>query len=183
MQEASTKRCPLCQESKSILLFNKNKSKKDGLQGYCKECTKIKYFQYKEKDPEAFYLRSKTWRENNKEHKALMDKKWAENNREKSQEIKRRWKKNHKEQNDLINKIYWQNHKERKNLLYKKWRENNPEKHRLKEHRRRARKANNGIFLVSDKEIKKMLQKPCYYCGKESQHIDHIIPISRRWQT
>jgi len=36
-----TKTCPKCTKNKSILDFNKNISRKDGLQNYCRECQKI----------------------------------------------------------------------------------------------------------------------------------------------
>lgn len=35
-----TKTCTKCNTERSVLDFNKNKRKKDGLQGYCRDCTK-----------------------------------------------------------------------------------------------------------------------------------------------
>ena len=183
MDCVTTKKCSLCQKYKDVKCFGKNKSQKDGYQAYCSDCRKIKYHEHKQANPEYFYLKSKKWREDNKEHKAQQDKLWVEKNRKKSNEIKKHWKLNHKEQNKLINKKYSEKTKDIRRIRNRQWRSNNPEKHNLKEARRRVRKFNNGIFEVSAKEIKQMLAKPCYYCGKESKHIDHIIPISRRWTT
>jgi len=45
--------------------------------------------------------------------------------------------------------------------------------------RRHARKLVNGMFVVTKKDIKAMLAKPCYICGAQSEHIDHIIPLVR----
>jgi hypothetical protein len=35
-----TKRCPVCDEELPLTMFHKNKTKYDGLQSYCKQCTK-----------------------------------------------------------------------------------------------------------------------------------------------
>ncbi len=43
-----TKRCPKCGETKSINEFNKNKTKKDGLQSQCKKCVN-KYYKKRSK--------------------------------------------------------------------------------------------------------------------------------------
>ena len=44
---------------------------------------------------------------------------------------------------------------------------------------RRARKTANGTFEVTPREITSLLSQPCYHCGAPSEHVDHIIPISR----
>ena len=173
------KNCPKCHELKPFESFGKNKAKKDGLQDHCSPCRKLFYAEYKAKDPEKMYLKGKAWRTANREYKAAADKKWAENNREKSREIKQRWKDNNPEKVKEMSKNYCLSHVEERSQKNKQWRLDNPEKHRLKEHRRRARIRQNGVFLVSDKEIKNLLSKPCFYCGEKSMHIDHIVPLSR----
>ena len=51
------------------------------------------------------------------------------------------------------------------------------------ENRRRTRKLNNGVYLITNKEIEKLYDSSCYYCGsKEKIQIDHVIPISRGGQ-
>jgi len=62
----------------------------------------------------------------------------------------------------------------------RKWQVANPEKIQLIQHRRRARIKANGVFLVTVKEVKRLLAQPCYLCGvAPSTASDHIIPISR----
>jgi hypothetical protein len=48
-----TKECPKCQETKEFTLFNKNKNTKDGLQHWCRLCTKAAKAKWdvKVKDP------------------------------------------------------------------------------------------------------------------------------------
>lgn len=50
---------------------------------------------------------------------------------------------------------------------------------RMKEHRRRANLASNGVYEITDKDMRHLLAQPCAHCGAEGQHIDHIIPIKR----
>lgn len=59
------------------------------------------------------------------------------------------------------------------------WPLNNPEKASEQRQRRRALQKSCETKLVTHKEIKRLMQQPCLYCGKASEHIDHIIPLSR----
>lgn len=55
----------------------------------------------------------------------------------------------------------------------------NPEFLKWKAQRRRARKKANGVFSVTRKEFIRLYAMPCIYCGAQSEHIDHVIPLSR----
>lgn len=47
-------------------------------------------------------------------------------------------------------------------------------------HRRRARKQKAGVYLVLERELKRLYASPCAYCGtRENIEADHIIPIAR----
>jgi 5-methylcytosine-specific restriction endonuclease McrA len=47
-------------------------------------------------------------------------------------------------------------------------------------HRRRSIQMNNGKFKIYKKELFKIYNSPCFYCGSlDKITIDHIIPISR----
>jgi 5-methylcytosine-specific restriction endonuclease McrA len=91
----------------------------------------------------------KEWYQKNKESKLLSNAKWHAENPDKMSEYQ---------------KSYFKSH---------------PEQSRLKGSRRRARKLNGGVYSVTVKEIADMLKRPCFYCGEESKHIDHIVPLSR----
>ena len=57
---------------------------------------------------------------------------------------------------------------------------NNRELERSIAHARRARKNENGVFVVSKKELSKLYRSPCFYCGSSNKiTIDHVVPISR----
>ncbi len=81
------KTCAKCSVSKSPSGFNKNKARKDGLSGYCRECMQKIILAYKQKhrekirkqgleyyyaNTEAFKVRKKLWRESYPEkHNAI----------------------------------------------------------------------------------------------------------------
>ena len=94
----------------------------------------------------------------------------------------------------IYHKEWYQKNKESKLLSNAEWHAKNPgkmneyqksyfkahpEKFKLKSHRRRTLKLNGGVYSVTVKEIADMLKRPCFYCGEESKHIDHIVPLSR----
>lgn len=60
-----------------------------------------------------------------------------------------------------------------------KWIASNPEKASEARSRRRALLLNADNRQIKDKEIKRLLLEPCLYCGAPSEHIDHIVPLSR----
>ena len=75
---------------------------------------------------------------------------------------------------------YRQANPEKTKQLFKEWSQANPAKARERGARRRARKANNGIYLITSKEKKRLYQSSCFYCGSNKQiQIDHVIPIAR----
>lgn len=71
------------------------------------------------------------------------------------------------------------NNPERYKEQMREWRENNKQRKQELEHRRRARKQKNGVYLITDKDMR-YLSGPCAYCGStENITMDHVIPISR----
>jgi len=56
----------------------------------------------------------------------------------------------------------------------------NPEITKLHGHRHRARKAGNGVNMVSAQEMSDIAARPCTACGAAGpSEIDHIIPVGR----
>jgi 5-methylcytosine-specific restriction endonuclease McrA len=46
--------------------------------------------------------------------------------------------------------------------------------------RRNARRKANGVFAISKKELKRLSQRPCFYCGAtERLTVDHVVAIAR----
>ena len=90
--------------------------------------------------------------------------KWKQKIKSEQIKIKNKWKPNNRSKINLAAKL---------SIL------KNPEIAINAQHRRRARLKGNGIYLVKITELKKLLSKSCFYCGKKSEHIDHVMPISR----
>lgn len=159
------KQCSKCQQVKSRSEFYGKKSATDGLNSWCKTCFKKqvskRYFenpepakqvsrQWRIDNPEKTKQNNKSWRINNAEYKAAKDLDWRKNNREKYLENSRTWA------------------------------SNNRLRRRENELRRRARKYNNGVYKVTIKELRKLRDQNCLYCGQQAKiTIDHILPIAR----
>jgi 5-methylcytosine-specific restriction endonuclease McrA len=63
--------------------------------------------------------------------------------------------------------------------IQRKWRSENGKRRKELEHRRRTRKQENGVYVISPKDMR-LLERPCAYCGSNgSITMDHIVPISR----
>jgi 5-methylcytosine-specific restriction endonuclease McrA len=47
---------------------------------------------------------------------------------------------------------------------------------------RRARLENNGVYLVVEKDLRRLFSSDCVVCKTPGEHVDHIIPVSRGGQ-
>lgn len=151
--DIATKFCNGCSLTKSFSDFYKSKSKRDGYESRCKQCSqaagKLKYAANKDKINQRSRARQKA-------------------NPEKHREIVSAWRKRNPE---LV--------KERDKI----WRGMNPEKVRLKGHSRRARRKNaDGKISSSRRKSLFVLQRgKCACCGLplgDNYHLDHIMPIA-----
>ena len=103
--------------------------------------------------------------QNDKDKNAVRHKRYREANKEKVRQATLNWQINNPE-----------SYKRSKN----KWRLENPEKFRSLKQKRRAKIRENGTFVISGKEIKRLYESSCFYCGSDNQiEIDHVIPISK----
>lgn len=144
------KSCCRCKAILPIDCFNKDKQTIDGLQRRCRICNR----QVNQKDYQI-----------HREKRLIKDAKYRKDNPDKTKAAIKRWAN--------VNKQSLRNNT-------KKWNHNNPEYARQIKQIRRARKLANGIFKVSKKEIYKLYNSPCIYCGSlENIQIDHVIPIAR----
>jgi 5-methylcytosine-specific restriction endonuclease McrA len=98
---------------------------------------------------EKIAVYSKNWRTKNAKRKASTDRLWVLENKEKVRASRNRWA------------------------------EKNPDKKSLSRQIRRARLQQSKMFLVTNLEIKKLMTRPCMYCGGKAEHVDHVIALSR----
>lgn len=147
-------KCSVCKEVKPLDYFHKQSSRKIGVMSRCKICNS---------------KRAKQWNEENKERSKHLRR---EAYKKFSQEQRKQKLKNNRE--------YYKRNSQKMNDRGKKYRKENPWQKINSEGRRRARKQNNGVYIILPKEINKIYSSPCIQCGsKDNITLDHIIPISR----
>jgi hypothetical protein len=125
------KRCPKCDETKSIDNFSKCNSRKDGLKTYCKSCASIDKKKY------------------NKENKDK-NKKYRDDNKEKYKEYSENYYQENKEKLKEKSKENYFNNKEEKLEYVKEYNKLNKDKIKLR--RQKYRKNNKDIFSKKEKE-------------------------------
>ena len=77
-------------------------------------------------------------------------------------------------------KGYYAQNREKMREYGRAWRRANPHKEVERTQRRRVRKAANGVYLVTDRDYRRILESPCVACGSTQDiQVDHIIPIAR----
>ena len=161
----SFKTYPKCQIEKTISEFSKDSSKKSGVRSQCKKCCGEISKTWKQKNPQRNALHSKRWRSKNGIRHREYSKNWYRTNRNMALEReKRRYR---SDSTRIKNRV-------------KTWRSNNKVRIGQYEHRRRAAKMNNGVFVILQKELTRLKMSNCAQCGsKQNVTFDHIIPISR----
>lgn len=122
------------------------------------------YAEWRLKNLDAIRAYQKQYAIENRERKALLDKLWAQSNKDRVNAASRRYRAKHPEKVAQIKKAQATKH---------------PETKRNNSLRRRARLVQNGIYLVTKKDIAKIIANPCAYCGSKAEHIDHVIPIAK----
>lgn len=167
------KRCSKCGEIKVTADFHKNKSRKDGLSGWCKGCLK----KCKQK-----------WRAANPEKSKKRNRKYRQANLEKIKKYKQDYYAANFEKIKEKNREYRQVNIEKIKKYKQEWGATNSEKISAAQHRRRSyKRGNGGAYIVKDIEVIFNQQGGrCNACGKKlirynkkQYHIDHIIPLAR----
>lgn len=144
------KHCTKCKQLKPLSEYHKDKNAGDGHVQRCKQCVKIK---------------SRQWY-------------WDNYERNVANRRKRYWE----------NPIYWKTeakawadkNREHKRALDSKYQKAHPEVYKASAARRKARIRQNGVYAISQKEMRKLYASPCLYCGSTQRiEADHVIPIAR----
>ena len=188
----NSKTCSKCRQIKPLDLFRKDSRLKSGYGSQCKSC---KYEQTKawvNQNLDRKYAINKKWADVNKSKKQAATKKWAIANKsyladknKKYRAVKkvelRAYAKNYRDSHKLeiakSNKAWRIANSERKKRMDELWWRSNPKKVRTRNANRRARKLAASNFVVTEKDVKRIMAKPCAYCGNKSEHLDHVLPL------
>lgn len=116
----STKICSKCGRELPISEFSKDKSKKDGLQAYCKECNK----QYREEHKEEYQKQYKAeYKEEYTEYRKQYQKQWYAEHKEEQAKYQKQYREEHKEEYTEYQKQYqkqWYTEHKEERLEYQK---------------------------------------------------------------
>ncbi len=188
---------------------NGSKSAKSKIRSSCKACDAEYNRRYRAANREKVNATKRKWakenrhlirpgdvayRAKNKERLSAYCKQWRADNIDRVKASQAAYLKANRERKKLIDKLWARQNKHKVNEASKRYRNAHPEKvastkrEQAKRHpetiknnrsRRRARLAENGIYIVTKKDIGRLMQQPCVYCGSKSEHIDHVIPIAK----
>jgi 5-methylcytosine-specific restriction endonuclease McrA len=163
------KQCSRCDKIKPLSEFKKNKSRKNGIDSWCKECHRASCRKYIEINRETIREKARKWRKDNGEKKREYDRRWNEANQEKERERKRKWVEDNREKVRAINREYGRSH---------------PDKVLARITNRRARKnGNGGRITASDRRwLMEFYEHTCLCCGRREPEIqlelDHVVPLA-----
>lgn len=89
---ARMKTCSRCSQDKPLDAFTKDRRRKDGLNVYCRTCTRAAVANYASRYPEAERERGKRWYVENKERVAKKNRQWFQANPGKAAEYCAKWR-------------------------------------------------------------------------------------------
>ena len=186
------KTCTKCGQIKALVDFRKDKRLKSGYGSQCKACkyaqsdkwVKENYQrkleineQYRLRNPEKVAEGKRNWANANKERLSEKSKVYRAENRDRLKAKALQWRLANKPKIKAMNKAWRENNRDRKKANDDAWWRNNPEKVKARNAARRARKKEASIYLVTDKDIQRIMSKNCFYCGSASSHLDHVLPL------
>ena len=159
----ATKQCPKCKEAKSAEDFQRDRSRKDGLQYQCKECKKRHYQENRE-----YY---KQYRQENREYYVEYRKQYYQENRERITEKL---------------KQYRQENRERLAEYDRQYRQENRDYYTAMERRRQALKKSTVPDHLLDCEVERQRLVDIYALRQRisdatgiEHHVDHMWPLSK----
>lgn len=162
---SNTKRCPDCEQIKSVDEFHNNKASNDGKAAYCKVCLLARGATYRKAHPEKIKATNSASKKRNYARVKETRRKYEDANRDLVNARKRDWnKRNKKTVHEMNQRSYAKN----------------PELFIASAQRRYAKLKGVEQKLVTRKDYAKMQRMACVYCqSRERIEIDHIQPIER----
>lgn len=158
------KACTKCGETKLRSEFYKKRAAQDGLDSWCKTCSKASSRAWKEANLERNRANARTWYQNNPERAKKRIRGWQKANPGRHKRFVKAWKEVNQEAVKAIQRAYWKRH---------------PDKALVANSRRRARKlracppwARNCPDIAKIYKIAANLRAHGF-----DVHVDHIIPL------
>lgn len=158
-----------CEKESTTEFFSVDKSRKDGLFGICKECSKA----YRIANKDVINARVKKLTELNKDRYRVSQLKWREQHREESAARTREWNATKGQSKEV---------RERKNAYGKKWRTENPHKNISKAEQYRAAQLMR-VPSWSTEEDQWVFEEAALLAKLREKmlggkwHVDHLYPL------
>lgn len=144
------KTCSKCKQLLPTTEFGKHTKTLDGLYSQCQPCRRQARAEYRKRHPEKIKAEQRSNYERNREKRIAYATARVYANLER-------------------HKKYQKVSKKRNHLSIA-----------ANTRRRNARRKANGIYKISKKELQRLSQTPCFYCGSTQQlTIDHVVAIAR----
>ena len=172
------KTCTKCGQAKTFSEFAKDKTKSTGLTSSCLACRRAYAKDKIANNPEyreVLRLQSKAYYHANKEASKARNKRWTKNNPQRRRDIDAIFRANNRAEQAERMKRYRLEHPEARKI----WGQKNPDRQSAIRARRSFRLRGGDTFEIKIGELLKLYQSPCFYCGAETEHIDHIVPLAR----
>lgn len=155
------KQCSKCKVTQPIEQFSKRSGASDGLKSQCKACDRA----HRQANAVAIAEKGREYRLANKDHKLAADCAYREKNREARRDSHRAYLEANRVKRRAYNHHYRMTQQDRLRGLAQ---------------RRRTQQLEQGSFLVTQRELRRLYSSPCLYCGATKNiQADHVIPISR----
>lgn len=144
------KACSKCKQIKPTSEFGKHKGSPLGLYSQCQLCRRLARAEYRHRNADSIKIQQQDNYNRNKEKRKASVSAWQKANPDKFKQYQSISKKRNKEAIAADSR------------------------------RRNARRKANGIFTIAKKELLKLSQGPCFYCGSlERITVDHVVAIAR----
>lgn len=157
----NSKTCWQCQKQYPLNEFHHNKKSLDKHSSKCKYCTNARTQELRKLNPQRLAAERARWNEKRRGNQKKSLKVYA----------------NSKE----YRQAYYQKNKAKFAESSRRYYQNNPHLNRLYAAAYKARRRNNGVFQIIQKDMRALRNSPCYYCGIKNYAftLDHVIPISK----
>lgn len=162
------KRCTKCGDEKPTGEFSKDALRKDGLNYWCKQCSRAA---------------AVAWSKNNREKHRARSSNWAANNPEKCKEYAVKSRAKNRDARKAYNAKWRAENPDKVRAMEARCRAKNPEAFRIKVQNRRVRELANAGELSKDiaERLFKLQRGKCACCKEplgNDFHRDHIMPLA-----
>jgi len=100
-------------------------------------------------------------------------------NLERSREQARRYAETHREERQEYKRVYRAENRDKIRADMAAYRKRHRDRVHAGRMKRDRRLKENGVFLVTEADIRKLRRRPCYICGLPADTIDHRVPIAK----